>query len=312
MVSNKVFIFLESDIFSFSFPEDLVDRLKKDFPHYSIETIPSDEEFSRRIDEPRIVITWTFKEEFYHRAKNLEAVLTPSAGKEWIDQDTTGKVKSYFGSYHGHLLGESLLLMMLYMNRKISAVAENQKNRFYNRNLQEHLPQLAGQHILIVGYGHIGRHLARFLSPFQCSIKGLQRKYNEGYDSETGVEYISKKDLTEALSWADHVVDILPANQETGDFFGRNEFQNMKRSAYFYNVGRGHTCNEDDLIDSLESGDIAGAALDVFKEEPLPAESKLWSTKNLLITPHSSCIFHDYMYLYYEELKEILFCLSKE
>ena len=297
---------MKNDIFSFDFPQDLVDRLKNEFPQFDIEPIGSDEEFAERINEPRIVITWFFREELYKRANNLEAVLTPSAGKGWINQDKTGRVKHYFGSYHGHLLGESLLLMMLYLNRKFPAIIENQRNRIYDRYLQEHTPRLAGQHVLIAGYGHIGRHLAKFLGPFNCSIKGLQRKHTEGCDSEYGVEYITKKDLPGALAWADHVVDILPADAETEDFFGQAEFAQMKRSAYFYNVGRGNTCNEDDLIAALEGEMIAGAALDVFKEEPLPEDSKLWNTKNLLITPHSSCIFHDYMYLYYEELKEIL------
>ncbi len=306
MAGDKIFVFMESDIFSFSFPDDLVERLRNDFPQYSIEVITSENEFSKRIDEPKIVITWRFKQEYYKRAKNLEMILTPSAGKGWIDQDQTGRVKCHFGSYHGQLLGESLLLMMLYMNRKFLSVNNNQRNRIYDRNVQEHMPRLAGQNILIVGYGHIGKYLAEFLKPFNCKIKGLQRKVKNGYDTERSVEYITDKNLPDALAWADHVVDILPANRETEDFFGSNEFLNMKKSAYFYNVGRGHTCNEDDLIEALESGEIGGAALDVFKEEPLSKESKLWKIKNLLITPHSSCIFGDYMYLYYNELKIVL------
>jgi phosphoglycerate dehydrogenase-like enzyme len=312
MTRDKIFIFLQSDIFSFTFPQDLVKKLARDFPHYSVEDIGTEDEFTKRIAEPKIVVTWRFQKELYEKAKNLEAILTPSAGKEWIDQDPTGRVQCHFGSYHGYLLGESLVLMMLYLNRMFPAVIENQRNRVYDRNLQEHTPRLTGQNVLIAGYGYIGKHLVEFLQPFNCIIKGLQREVKNGFDTERGVEYITDKDLPEALAWADHVVDILPATPETEDFFGRNEFLKMKKSAYFYNVGRGHTCNEGAIVEALETGEIAGAALDVFKEEPLPKDSKLWNTKNLLITPHSSCIFHDYMYLYYEELRETLLSLRKE
>jgi D-2-hydroxyacid dehydrogenase (NADP+) len=76
----------------------------------------------------------------------------------------------------------------------------------------------------------------------------------------------------------------------------------LPKSCYFYNVGRGNAYQESDLVDALQAGEIAGAYLDVFKEEPLPESSSLWKTDNLLIQPHLSAVSPQYLELFVEEL----------
>ena len=92
--------------------------------------------------------------------------------------------------------------------------------------------------------------------------------------------------LDEVLPRADFVVTTVPHTPETEFMFNAERFRRMKSSAYFINIGRGMVCKIDDLADAVESGEIAGAGLDVFEQEPLPSDHKLWGLPNVLITPH--------------------------
>jgi phosphoglycerate dehydrogenase-like enzyme len=94
--------------------------------------------------------------------------------------------------------------------------------------------------------------------------------------------------LHEALGRADHVLDALPYARGTHALFDAGAFAAMKPSARFYNVGRGGTVDEPALVEALRTGTIAGAALDVFAEEPLPPDSPLWSMRNVIVSPHIS------------------------
>ena len=99
-------------------------------------------------------------------------------------------------------------------------------------------------------------------------------------------ELIGPDQLFDALPEADFVVNILPLTAATRHLFDRQAFAIMKPDAYFINVGRGGTVDEDALIEALCAGEIAGAGLDVFEQEPLPADSPLWGMTNVIITSH--------------------------
>jgi phosphoglycerate dehydrogenase-like enzyme len=92
--------------------------------------------------------------------------------------------------------------------------------------------------------------------------------------------------MDELLPRADFVILTVPHTPATEGFMHRARFQRMKRGAFFINIGRGMTTKLDDLVAALNAGEIAGAALDVFEQEPLPAEHPLWTMPNVLITPH--------------------------
>jgi phosphoglycerate dehydrogenase-like enzyme len=92
--------------------------------------------------------------------------------------------------------------------------------------------------------------------------------------------------LDELLPRADFVILTVPHTPTTEGFMHRARFQRMKPSVFFINIGRGMTTKLDDLVAALNAGEIAGAALDVFEQEPLPSEHPLWTMPNVLITPH--------------------------
>jgi len=152
----------------------------------------------------------------------------------------------------------------------------------------------------IVGYGSIGREVARLAKPFGTRILALKR--NPGERAETGyaVEatgdptgdlpeaYYAPEDLLTMLPECDVVVLAVPSTDETRGMIGPEEFAAMKPGSFLVNIARGSVIDEDALMAALKEGPMAGAALDVFQEEPLPESSPLWDFENLLVTPHIS------------------------
>lgn len=133
---------------------------------------------------------------------------------------------------------------------------------------------LAGHRVVVVGSGPIGREIGELLAAVGMQVRVLGR-------SESG-------HLPAHVSDADYVVGAVPLTDQTRGLFDRKVFEAMPTTARFVNVGRGPSVVEDDLVAALREGDLAGAALDVFDLEPLPAEHPLWTTEGVLVSPHMS------------------------
>jgi phosphoglycerate dehydrogenase-like enzyme len=146
-----------------------------------------------------------------------------------------------------------------------------------------HLPETTA---LIVGVGGIGAETARLCAAFGIHVMGVDARRRE---APPGVLKLDGPDaLDSLLPLADFVILTVPHTPATEGFMHRARFQRMKRTAFFINIGRGLTTRLDDLVAALRAGEIAGAALDVFEQEPLPAEHPLWTLPNVLITPHTA------------------------
>jgi phosphoglycerate dehydrogenase-like enzyme len=147
--------------------------------------------------------------------------------------------------------------------------------------------RLAGCKVLVVGPGPIGRSIARALRDGlgmrAAAVGRAARAGDDVFETIHGIE-----ELHAMLTGADYVIDAMPLTPETGHIFDAAAFGAMKPTARFINVGRGKTVVETALVDVLASGGIAGAALDVFEEEPLPADSPLWDMENVIVCPHMS------------------------
>ena len=139
---------------------------------------------------------------------------------------------------------------------------------------------------LIVGVGGIGAEAARLAAAFGMTVIGTDARRE---DRPEGLAELYKPEaLDELLPRADFVILTVPHTPATEGFMDRARFQRMKKSAFFINIGRGGTTRLDDLVAALEAGEIAGAGLDVFEQEPLPPAHLLWTTPNVLITPHTA------------------------
>ena len=157
--------------------------------------------------------------------------------------------------------------------------------------------ELRGSTLGIVGYGSIGREVGRIGQAFGMRVLALRRsagRAKQGYASErTGdaagavpTRLYAPEALHEMLPECDYVVIAVPLTPETVHLIGPAELKAMKPSAYLVNIARGPIVDETALVQALDQGWIAGAGLDVFEQEPLPADSPLWNLENVLISPH--------------------------
>jgi phosphoglycerate dehydrogenase-like enzyme len=146
-----------------------------------------------------------------------------------------------------------------------------------------HLPESTA---LIVGVGGIGAEAARKCVAFGMRVIGVDARREEAPE---GVSELHRPDaLDRLLPEADFVIMTIPHTPQTEGLMNRERFRLMKRSAFLINIGRGKTVRLDDLVAALEAGEIAGAGLDVYEVEPLPADHPLWKAPNVLLTPHSA------------------------
>ena len=141
---------------------------------------------------------------------------------------------------------------------------------------------LDGAKVTIWGYGSIGSTLAPLVRALGADVTGVARTAGE----RDGVRVVDDSGLADVLAETDVLVMILPNHPSTANAMDAERFAQLKEGAVLVNVGRGSTVDEDALVEALESGRLAGAALDVTATEPLPAESPLWDQPTLLITPH--------------------------
>jgi phosphoglycerate dehydrogenase-like enzyme len=146
-----------------------------------------------------------------------------------------------------------------------------------------HLPEATA---LVVGVGGIGAETARLAAAFGMRVIGVDARRRE---APPGVAELHSPDALDALlPRADFVILTVPHTPATEGFMNRARLQRMKRTAFFINIGRGMTTRLDDLVAALRAGEIAGAGLDVFEQEPLPADHPLWTMPGVLITPHTA------------------------
>lgn len=155
-----------------------------------------------------------------------------------------------------------------------------QRHEWHHRESE----RIAGATVLIVGTGPIGRAVARLLRAAGMTVRAVGRRAR-ATDPDFGAV---GTDLYAELPAADYVVAVAPLTPQTRDMFDTKAFAAMKPHARFVNVGRGELVVTDDLVAALETGSIAGAALDVVNPEPLPAGHPLWELPNVRITPHNS------------------------
>lgn len=159
----------------------------------------------------------------------------------------------------------------------------------------------------IVGFGHIGAEIARRASAFGMHVRGVDR-FPDRCEAPAGIEAVwDVERLPQLLTWSDFVVIAAPHTPETAGLFDRRMFLHMRPTGHLINIGRGAIVVLDDLVAALRDGLIAGAALDVFEREPLPADHPLWDFPNVILTPHtagySPVIAHRHLRLLLENLK---------
>jgi phosphoglycerate dehydrogenase-like enzyme len=229
-----------------------------------------------------------------------------SAGPDLIlDQPLfqTSVVFTTASSVHAINMSEYVFAMVLAWFHRLPRMLEWQQRKKWPSSSERSslfVPEeLRGKTIGIVGYGSIGRHVARLANAFAMRVLAIQRsadhrdqgfQFPEVGDSE-GIlpdRYYTPDQLYTMLSESDVVIIAVPLTPKTRGLFDNAAFEAMKSTAFLVNIARGDICNEAALVRALEKKMIAGAALDVFHQEPLPPDHPLWQLPNAFISPHTA------------------------
>jgi phosphoglycerate dehydrogenase-like enzyme len=197
-----------------------------------------------------------------------------------------GLLVSNSSTVYAEACAEHLLAFMLAQARKLP---EGLRTRYANGSppwaqLREGSVLLQNQRAVILGFGAIAARLIELLAPFGMEVIAMRRKPR----GDEGIPVVTREHLQSALVSADHVISILPDNAESVRFISSERLGWMKPGAIFYNIGRGTTVDQEALLESLRSGHLGAAWLDVTDPEPLPDDHPLWDAPNCYITPHTA------------------------
>ncbi|WP_323115074.1 D-2-hydroxyacid dehydrogenase [Pseudomonas guariconensis] len=182
----------------------------------------------------------------------------------------------------GQVMAEYMLTYMLINERDVLARLVSQVERRWDDRPGR---SLEGRRVLVVGTGDIGQRVAEFLVPFGVTLYGVASSARE---QAPFVEVAGLEALPRMVAQADYVLNLLPDTPQTHDLYDAALFKCFKPSALFINAGRGVAVVDADLVEALKQGHLAGAVIDVCRQEPLPQRHPFWTAWGLLLTGHSS------------------------
>lgn len=187
------------------------------------------------------------------------------------------------GTY-GVTIAEHLVMVTLMLMRRNPEYQQIVQRKAFRNDLN--IRSIYGSTVVICGTGDIGSKFAQRLRPFcPAKIIGVNRT---GRKVDVFDEIVPIQEIDRVLPQADVLALTLPGTTQTNGLISRERLAAMKNSAFLINVGRGNCLDQEALVEALNAGSLAGAALDVFQTEPIPEDDPVWTTKNLLVTPHCS------------------------
>jgi phosphoglycerate dehydrogenase-like enzyme len=181
---------------------------------------------------------------------------------------------------HEESMPENIIGALFYVAKPYAAAVENQKQRKWQQTVAQ---PLSGKTLGILGLGAIGQRVARIATTLGMRVIGTKRRVEPMADV---AEVLPAERTPEVLARSDFVLLLLPVTRETENLMNTERLAMMKAGAWLLNFGRGPLVHDEDLVAAIKGKKIAGAVLDVFRQEPLPPEHPFWSTEGILVLPH--------------------------
>jgi len=293
MARLTVLEFVRDEDSVWNLPQPLVARLAARFPDVRFESPPRQADADRLLPEAEVVLGWAARPHNFASARRLAWIHLTAAGvgralfPELIASDV---VLTNSRGLHATSMAEHAIGMMLGFARKLHLSRDAQNAaRWIDRDLWAGPPefrQLEGATLGLIGLGHVGGAIARRAKAFGMTVRAVVRRPRTDPAPADEVWPVDRLgDLAAASDW---LVAAAPATAATSGLVSRAVLERMPSHAVFLNLGRGALVDEAALIERLGRGAIAGAALDVFAEEPLAASSPLWRMPQVIVTPHVS------------------------
>ena len=282
--------------FTFWRPQPVMPQtIRARWPEMRVLHLPNYDHLAEELPDTDIFVGYSLRAEQLTHAKKLKWIHSTAAGVSQLmypELRASGIVVTNPSGVFSPPMAEHTMGLLLSLARNFPDSTRHQDRSHWGQqdiwDKPQHLTELSGQVLLVVGFGSIGRELAKRARAFDMRVWGVTRS-GQG-DATHAEKMLPISQLEEALAHADYVVIAAPETKETRHLIGAAQIARMKPRARLINVGRGSLLDESALICALETGALSGAALDVTSVEPLPPESPLWKTPNLLITPHTSAV----------------------
>jgi glyoxylate/hydroxypyruvate reductase A len=261
-----------------------VEALKTVEPDIDIQIYPD----IKNKDDIVFVLTWPYPIGLWQDFLNLKAICSIGAGVNHIIKDTTLHndidIIKLVDDNLNQSMWEYVLSVTLFFNKKLSIYQAQQKDKIW---YEQKINSFSNTTIGIMGLGQIGTFLATNFIKLGFKVKGYSYSKKDIQNIQT---FCIDDSMQLFLDDIDILIGILPLTDNTQNIFDKKFFSMMKKDSYFINVGRGAQVVQDDLIYSLDKNHLQNAFLDVFANEPLEKENKLWSHPKVYITPHIASI----------------------
>lgn len=242
--------------------------------------------FATSMKDAEVLLTWNLPtENLASVAPNLKWIHCIGAGVEhmlpmdWLPEGVTLTNNK---GVHAAKAAEFGLMSILMLHSHIPAIVTNQRHKVYD---SLYASPIAGKTLIVIGTGSLGGSAAKKLHDLGVHVIGVNRSGDAVDGCDT---VVTTESLDEVLPRADYVLTATPDTPQTRGLLDRRRLDLMKPTAGIVNIGREAVMDYDALCDKLEAGTLGGAILDVFDPEPIEASSRLWETRNLIITPHVS------------------------
>jgi phosphoglycerate dehydrogenase-like enzyme len=269
-------------------PPDHLAALRSAAPGAEIHVATDLDSAATLIEEATAVLGNRFFLESLPHARRLRWMQSASAGVDRIQREAGPRLSGVTltncrGVYDDEVADHALALLLAFVRRLPEAFALRARREWQRTPLTH----LRGRRALVLGWGGVGVAIARRLAACGVDVEGVRRRHaGTPAAGAEGFPVHGPHTWRARLPETDILVMALPATAETVRLVGRTELASLPSRAVVVNVGRGETLDEVALRDALDDGAIAGAALDVFDREPLPAEHWLWDAGNVVLTPH--------------------------
>lgn len=262
------------------------DRLGKLLAAQPQSQIVQVKELIERDEEADILLTygWDIKEKTLDLYPNLKWIQSLSAGVDMLPLAKLAErdiILTNVRGAHKIQMAEHVIWSMLMLLRQGGVFVRQQDQKLFSAKPK--VDEMYGKTVCIVGAGTIGREIARKCSAFDMTVYGISRS---GRPDPAFSKVGTLEEMPEILELSDIVVVVLPLTSDTKNFVNANFINSMKQGSLLINAARGPVTNEQELLNALQNGKIAAAALDVFVQEPLPEDSPFWGLENVFITPH--------------------------
>ncbi|HLR41105.1 MAG TPA: D-2-hydroxyacid dehydrogenase, partial [Virgibacillus sp.] len=272
------------------------ERLQENYPEQSFTFCENMNEAKKYLEEADILVTYgeDLTSELVTQAVKLKWIMVLSAGMDRMPFETIeqrGILVTNARGIHKIPMAEYAISMLLQVYRQEKLLMQLEAEQKWGRS-HINIGEISGKTLLVLGTGAIGQEVARLAKAFQMTTYGISRSgrtvanFDENYTTD---------ELEKLLPEADFVVSVLPSTEETRGLLTYEHFQLLPDHAVFLNMGRGDLVSSEDILKAVQQQEIAHAVLDVFEEEPLPADHPIWQEENITITPHTSGVSKHYL-----------------